>query len=204
HGAGENARLDDAQRHLAALRGGPRDEGASAAPTARPALPAPPARAPDRPAEVSPAARAPARNGSAETLRLPVARLDALLDQLGELVVPRLELEEGLGTLERVRQRVDAWQREWRKVRPAVRQLEREGLVPGTGVLARFLERNEQGLAALAAELGTLQVRLAGPSGQVRALTEELQEEVKRLRMLPLSTLTETLERLARDFSRSL
>src|ERR1051326_71760 len=48
-----------------------------------------------------------------ETIRLPAASLDALLEQLGELVIPRLELHHGLTELAALQVEVEAWQREW-------------------------------------------------------------------------------------------
>ncbi|HVA25593.1 MAG TPA: Hpt domain-containing protein, partial [Chloroflexota bacterium] len=103
-----------------------------------------------------PKAAEPARaaGGRGETIRLPAARLDQLLDELGELVIPRMEAADGLSGMVALRGEVEAWQREWRKARPLLRQLEHEGKLPSLRPLLRFLELNERNLMSLGPRLG--------------------------------------------------
>jgi two-component system, chemotaxis family, sensor kinase CheA len=157
-----------------------------------------------RSVQVAAGAPPPAPRSSAvnETVRLPAARLDALLEQLGELVVPRMEITEGLARLTALRGELDAWQRDWRKARPLLRPLERDGTFGRARPLVRFLERNEAHLAALGPELAALQARLAGPTAQISALTEGLQADIRRVRMLTFGSLAPVLERAVRDLAR--
>jgi len=148
--------------------------------------------------------RLPTLAAGGETVRLPASRLDTLLEQLGELLVPRLELEDGLTELKALRGDVEAWQREWRKVRPQLRQLERDGALASLRPLVRFLERNESNLMTLVPKLSRLQDRIAGPTGQLGSLTDDLQTDVKRFRMLSFGHLGDGLERVTRDLARSL
>src|SRR5207302_23669 len=122
---------------------------------------------------------------SGETIRLPAARLDALMEQLGELVIPRLELHDGLGELAIFRAEAEAWQREWRRLRPQLRQLDNDCALGNLRPLVRFLARNEASLTGLAPRLSALHARLAGPTGDLGALTGDLQTHVMRFRMLP-------------------
>ena len=137
-----------------------------------------------------------------ETVRLPAARLDAVLEQLGELIVPQLESDDALASLRTLRGEVDEWQREWRRARPSVRTLEREA--GSLGPLGRFLEGNDARLLSLGDRLGELESRLTRSSAQLGRLTQDLQAEVKRLRMLPFDTVAGALERTARDVARLL
>jgi two-component system chemotaxis sensor kinase CheA len=139
-----------------------------------------------------------------ETIRLPAARLDALLEQLGELVIPRLELRHGLTELVTLRIEAEAWQREWRRLRPRLRQLEHEGALGNLRPLVRFLERNETNLTTLAPRLNAVHARLAGPTADLGVLTDDLQTHVMRFRMLPFGHLSGNLERTVRDLTRSL
>ena len=146
----------------------------------------------------------PARPGAADTIRLPAARLDTLLEQLGELVIPRLELTDGLDDLVALRHDVEGWQRDWRKARALVRQLDRDESLAGLHPLVRFLERNETSLLALGSRLGQLHTRLGGSLAQLQMLTDDLQDDVKRLRMLPFSSIADGFGRVVRDLARSL
>ncbi len=139
-----------------------------------------------------------------ETIRLPAARLDALMEQLGELVIPRLELHDGLTELATLRVEAEAWQREWRRLRPQLRQLDNEGALGNLRPLVRFLERNETNLTTLAPRLNAVHARLAGPTTDLGVLTDDLQTHVMRFRMLPFGQLSATLERTVRDLTRSL
>jgi two-component system chemotaxis sensor kinase CheA len=139
-----------------------------------------------------------------ETIRLPAARLDALMEQLGELVIPRLELDDGLNELATLRVEAEAWQREWRRLRPRLRQLEHDGALGDLRPLVRFLERNETNLTMLAPRLNAVHTRLAGPTADLGVLTDDLQTHVMRFRMLPFGHLSANLERTVRDLTRSL
>jgi two-component system chemotaxis sensor kinase CheA len=159
----------------------------------------PPTISEDRPA----ARRDPVR-GSPETIRLPAARLDTLLEQLGELVVPRLELTDGLNDLAELHQEIEGWQRDWRKIRSLLRHLDQDDALRELQPLVRFLERNETSLLALNGRIGQLRTRLGGSLGQLRALTDDLQDDVKRLRMLPFGSSADGFGRVVRDLARSL
>jgi len=162
---------------------------------ARPTPPAAPPPATDRASLVA---------DTGETIRLPAARLDALMEQLGELVIPRLELHDGLTELAALRVEAEAWQREWRRLRPHLRQLDNEGALGNLRPLVRFLERNELNLSSLAPRLNAVHARLSGPTSDLGVLTDDLQTHVMRFRMLPFGQLSATLERTVRDLARSL
>lgn len=164
--------------------------------------PADPSAEPD--ARLTPSWEQPVRDAGPETVRLPVARLDTLLEQLGELVIPRLELTDGLDDLAGLRQEVEIWQRGWRKVRTQLRQLDRAESLREVQPLVRFLEQNETSLFGLTAKLGQLHARLGGSLLQLRALTDDLQDDVKRLRMLPFGSIADGFGRVVRDLARSL
>lgn len=156
------------------------------------------------PSRVGSLGKPPGASGSGETIRLPVTRLDRLLEQLGELIGPRLELEEALAGLASLRDQLESWERDWRTARDDLRRLDRAGMLAGVGPLVRFLERNEARLTRLRVEIGIVHAQLVEPVGRLGALTDELQSEVKRLRMVPFRTITESLERVVRDLARDL
>ena len=139
---------------------------------------------------------------SSETVRLPATRLDNMLELLGELVLPRIETEEGLKDMAALQADIEAWQRDWRKLRPQLRQIQREEL--RSAPLLRFLEGTESRLASLGPALKALHTRLSGATGHLASLTDTLQLDVKQFRMLPFGRLEDGFQRQVRDLARSL
>jgi two-component system chemotaxis sensor kinase CheA len=183
---------------------------------------APAAAGPSPPAAPPPAPPGSERAESAlgdARVRIPAAKLDALLAALGELLVARRRLEPRGEELEALLQFVSRWRSEWRQVeRPLRRSLglddaEEDGEEdarapegPSRAALPRraaralaqvteHLERTERGLEAL----------LAGLAADRRALQRAaapLDEEVRRVRLLPFAEACEGLDRAARDLAR--
>jgi two-component system chemotaxis sensor kinase CheA len=170
---------------------------------APPAEPPPPA-APTPPPAVEPvaavapaAAREPGGEGEApeprvvpvpgrESVRVSVARLDALQATVGELVVTRLQANDLIGESDLIQRRVRELARDWRELAGEVRSL-RALLSAGT---ARSLEGRLAGLTGELRELErtTFQWHRRGVAlgGQLRVVTDGLEEEVQQARLMPL------------------
>jgi two-component system chemotaxis sensor kinase CheA len=98
-------------------------------------LAAPPAKAePENSEEGEPAqseqkvslARLPARSAAAEeTIRVTTAKVDALMADMGELLVTRMRTEQRLIELRRLGRRLARWQKQWRQARPCYSHLQR-------------------------------------------------------------------------------
>jgi two-component system chemotaxis sensor kinase CheA len=146
---------------------GPAD--AQPAPTPVP-VPAPaPTPAPAPAPAPSPVPRAPAGDDS---VRVATAKLDALMAQVGELLVMELGAEQRLD---------DA------------RSLEAELATAG---------QSGERLRAARKSLGALRQRLQADVRTRAQVTAELGADVRRTRMLPVATLYQTLPRMARDLAR--
>lgn len=146
---------------------------------ARPPLPAAeaapePAPEPDPPAAPEPTAPAQPPGGE-ETVRVAVAKLDTLMNQVGELVVARIAADQQLGELRNLRH-------ELARLEPA-----------GAGRLAGIRRRVDLLVRGCQAD-GRRLARVVG----------ELRDEVRRARMLPVSTVFDGFPRLHRDITREL
>lgn len=145
---------------------------------------------------------------SAETVRVTAARLDELLDLLGELVVPRLEGAEAIKALRGLREDLERWQQAWWGLGPMARQVTLDqfatgkAAAPATQQLFKFLEYNAASLSRFDAALADLETRLTSTTEQIGDLTTALQANVKHLRMVPFGQLTDRLERVVRDLLR--
>ncbi len=159
-----------------------------------PAAPTPPPEMPpERPA-------APIWSG--ETIRVPTARLDDLLAQAGELLVTRLRVAQQIEELSELQGLLTRWQKEWQRARGSLAQYHRKAQDQEEAPLPRFLARNEEFLHSLADWLGQHTRRVSDDATRLALVTDQLQEGVKRARMLPLATLLPTLRRVVRDLAR--
>ncbi len=68
--------------------------------------------------------------------------------------------------------------------------------------LLDFLASNEEHLKALSAEMNNLLRRFASDYGRLALLTDDLQDGVRRVRMLPIATIFDLFPRMVRDLTR--
>ena len=151
--------------------------------------PAPATPAPAPPA-VAPVESVPARaEQSPHTIRVDTHRLDRLLEKVGDLVVTTARAGLRQTEVEKLREVLEQWQREWRirsssgGVDEYARQ--RDGL---------RLTHLGEALEQLARNLEDDQARLAG-------ITEQLRDEIQEVRLLPLSGTFNLFPRLVRDLA---
>ena len=142
-----------------------------------------------------------------ETIRVATAKLDALMDGVGELLVARMHTEQRLAELRTLQQQLTHWQKRWRQVRPHYNRLQRQdaflGHAQDIAPLLDFLACNEEEhLKALSAGMDSLRRRFASDYGRLTLLTDDLQDKVRGVRMLPIATLFDLFPRMGRDLAR--
>jgi two-component system chemotaxis sensor kinase CheA len=125
-----------------------------------------------------------------------VAKLDTLMNQVGELVVARIAADQQLGALRRLQEDLANWELAWRGARP--------GHAPDEVSLGRFVEAGSARLAGIRRQVDLLARGGQAEGRRLGQAVEELREEVRRARMLPVSTLFDGLPRLHRDITREL
>ncbi|VTT97770.1 chemotaxis protein partial : CheA signal transduction histidine kinase OS=Xanthomonas fuscans subsp. aurantifolii str. ICPB 10535 GN=XAUC_02840 PE=4 SV=1: Hpt: H-kinase_dim: HATPase_c: CheW: Response_reg [Gemmataceae bacterium] len=222
----------DALEDLAAGRAGeevvaalaPRFEAAVAAIGARPAAPPEPA------AEVevdqpTVAADAAAVRAAGEALRVPIARVDEVVNLVGELVISRSGFEQHLGKLSRLLQELqlsaDRLRRATGKIETQYearalasnRLANRLGGSDGAGhgfdglefdrytdfhLMIRELSETSTDLATVSQELSGLTGEFDGYLVRQSRLTAEMQDKLMRVRMVPLGHLSGRLHRTVR------
>ncbi len=145
----------------------------------------------------------PARAGGDETIRVDTAKLDALMSSTGELVVAQMRLEQRLGELRALQQRVDDWQRSWRQVRGNYSRLaRRDGHGAEVAALLDFLRRYDRGFHGLADGVDGLLRQLGRDCRTLKLLSKELPDVARRTRMLPVANVFDMFPRMARDLAR--
>jgi two-component system chemotaxis sensor kinase CheA len=205
----------------------PRADGSPRARRAEVAVAAPaPAPVIERP---SPPPTPPARNepvaepaGSTPTVRVAADKLDTLLARSGELLVARRRVRARLQDLAAVREFVVRLRTEWRPADKALgrprragaglpaearpgESAERDGvpLSPLPRRAVRALARMGPQLRQLEKDLERLEAVLDAETRAVRQATDALDEEVRRVRMLPFAEACQGLQRLVHDLARA-
>ena len=140
-----------------------------------------------------------------ETIRVSTAKLDSLMDDIGELLVARMRSEQRLAELRQLQESMTDWRRGWRGVRAQFHQLQRgnNGTNGKLAALVEFLETNEGQLKNTQSSVNQLIHSFGEDHNRLSLITESLQDGVHRARMLPIATLFDVLPRLVRDLART-
>jgi two-component system chemotaxis sensor kinase CheA len=130
-----------------------------------------------------------------ETVRVATAKLDALMAEVGELLVTRIGIEQRLADVHALDALLTDWESAWS--RPRRRELRRG---PGTGG-AVILAESRARLGDARASLGELRRGLEADVRRMVQVTADLQDDVRRTRMVPAATVFEVFPRMIRDLA---
>lgn len=160
--------------------------------------------APVSPAEAAPTAAAPvAPAAQFDTVRLNAEHLDRLLRSSGQLVTESLRQDQVSRALVELSRDIDEIDREWEAVREvSAAHLHRLSATPEfTRVLhyLEFVERQARIISRQARQVRALQQR---SSRSVRVLGQELQENVRKARMMPAESVFGVFRKMVRDMAK--
>lgn len=148
-----------------------------------------------------------------ETVRVSVDKLDALMEQLNELLVAKIRAEQHLTQMRQAQLDVDRWQKDWLKVRGSYGRLSRyrghddnQGLVQAHqrkefDRLLAYVQSSQERLKALSSLLTSLAREYHSDTMQMSLVINRLEEEIIRTRMLPFASITATFGRMVRDLA---
>jgi two-component system, chemotaxis family, sensor kinase CheA len=143
-----------------------------------------------------------------ETVRVATSKLDALMAQVGELLAARIGAEHRMAEVRVLFDSLLDIEEAWRKTRPA-RTLELalegdDGALSDARHLVAFLERSDEQMREVRGGLSELRRKFEADSRRMAQVTTDLQDDVRRTRMLPVSTIFDTFPRMVRDMTREL
>ena len=175
---------------------------------------------PVSPSPAPPPSPSPNPPSSDETVRVAVAKLDALMAEVGELQVARIGADQRLPEVGDLLDLCENWEARWRRFRSESRRHEpirtagdrfrRHGLRTSAQTanhsqsLQSFLDLNAGNLRSILTQLASLRSRLKDDSRRMAQVLAELQDDVRRVRMLPIATVFDTFPRMVRDLARDL
>jgi two-component system chemotaxis sensor kinase CheA len=164
----------------------PKAKPVAAAPTT-PGVPTPPTAGPP---------------GEAQTIRVAVQKLDDLMAQAGELLVSKINAEQRLVELQDIQAQLEAWPKLWRDMKnlfPRVTSTEGDA----GHQLTERLDSHNQFMQNLIRFVSDLQQAMHRDTTTLGMVSSELQNVVRRVRMVPFQTLSLGLQRTVRDLARS-
>ncbi|RZM81795.1 hybrid sensor histidine kinase/response regulator [Leptolyngbya iicbica] len=135
-----------------------------------------------------------------ETIRVPTHNLDALMTQTGELTVTKIRVTHRLGEIEEISNLWEDWSRDLFSHRFLLHEVQQGR--KGIHQLETFQHRNEQYLEQLGTLINRLQGSLYEDTTRLEMISGELEEGIRTLRLLPLSTIFNLYPRLVRDLAR--
>jgi two-component system chemotaxis sensor kinase CheA len=153
-------------------------------------------------------------NSAAETVRVSIAKLDALIEEVGELQNARIGAENHEGMLEALRNDVAEWELQWRQLRSRFNRFMRIFDEAGKdfhvrdeayGDLRQLLDfLSEQGtrLRTMTTSLDSVHAGLRTDSRRMAQVAGELENGILVARMLPVSTMLAGFPRMLRDLAR--
>ena len=140
-------------------------------------------------------------------MRVPAEKLDALLTHSGELLVARRRVGSRGDDLEAIRDFLGRWRAEWRAVEKPLSALlgrpdtpRRAAPAPGR---ARRSGRAGENLGRLERDLERLASAMTADRSQLDRAASLLDDEVRRVRMLPFAEACQGLDRAVRDVAQA-
>jgi two-component system chemotaxis sensor kinase CheA len=142
------------------------------------------------------------RTSSDEVIRVSAGKVDDLLAQTGELLGAKISIDQRAKDVRALAELGDSWLRRWKEVRKEIAKLAVDEHGTSRGRVTAYLDENEEKAAELSSLADTIARHLARDRARVALATTDLQEGVRRMRMLPVTTLLDTYPRMIRDLAR--
>jgi two-component system chemotaxis sensor kinase CheA len=144
---------------------------------------------------------------SEETIRVSVEKLDDLMAQAGELIVSKISADERLRELRDLRTLMSRWEKAWNETTDLQRRLDRlardeQDQAEWSEVLG-FLSQSQRFFSESVTKMRALDKAMTSDNMRMTLVTQAIQEEIRRVRMLPVETLVTTMERVVRDVARA-
>jgi two-component system, chemotaxis family, sensor kinase CheA len=152
---------------------------------------------------------------SSATVRIPAQRLDALLLQAEELLGAKLTAKDRAGDLLETAAGFETWTKRWAKVQAEAhiagrilnkengfRERRKDGLSAPVGKILDFLKWNHSYTESLKNDLAVLSQSADADARFLDRMVGDLLRDMKRVLMLPFSSILDVFPKMMRDLSR--
>ena len=140
---------------------------------------------------------------ASESVRISTAKLDLLFLKAEELVSLKLSSVQHLAYLKDVVRSIEGWNKRWGEIEPELRALNKMTQVGNEwDNLSRFLGWNHDFIRSLGKEIWGLTKGAEQEGRTLGLMVDDLLDDMKRVAMLPFSTLLDIFPRMIREISR--
>jgi two-component system chemotaxis sensor kinase CheA len=147
------------------------------------------------------------------TVRVSAEKLDMVMRQVEELLLPRLTVGHRVEEIGRAAATLAAWKKQRLQIQPVLRVVDRElthGIRDGDHSLAahelpkllKYLDAEQVQIKMLEDQLARLQQAAAHDQRMLASMTDSLRQDVKEMQLLPFSSLLNILPRFSRELAR--
>ena len=142
-----------------------------------------------------------------ETIRVPTRNLDSLMTQAGELTVTKIRLAHRLTEIEEITALWEEWSRDTFVNRFLFHDHKDNGKqgdqIHNFGQLQSYQNRTQERLEQLGVMINQLRSSIYEDTARLDVIATDLEEGIRTLRLLPLSTIFNLYPRMVRDLARS-
>jgi two-component system chemotaxis sensor kinase CheA len=154
----------------------------------------------------------PSRGWKAATVRVSTGKLDSVMRQVEELLLPRLRIGQHASELNQALSAMAQWKKQRQQIQPMLRLIEQKlaGIRPdGTSEyrqelsqLLGYLDAEQLHMNILEDRLEQLQRAVAQDQRMLASMNEGLRQDVKEMQLLPFSSLLDIFPRFSRELAR--
>ncbi|MCT7967318.1 hybrid sensor histidine kinase/response regulator [Laspinema sp. D1] len=137
-----------------------------------------------------------------DTIRVETRNLDSLMTQTGELTVSKIRIAHRLSEVEEIVTLWEEWSRDSFVNRFALEEVMRGNRNGSLDRLQSFHHRTEDRLERLGQIVNRLRNSVYEDNARLDTIAEELEEGIRTLRLLPLSTIFTLFPRMVRDLAK--
>ena len=148
-------------------------------------------------APVAPAATDRVSEYQIDTIRVEAKQLDALMSQSGEINVINQQIVGRLTDLELLLELWENGTRDLQQIQTTIDQ------IPAQSAIHRQLQRNERQWEQMGALINKFKKSIDSDSSRLDLITSALESGVKKLRLLPFSTIFNLYPRMVRDLAKT-
>lgn len=143
-----------------------------------------------------------------ETIRVRLEKLDSVISQLAELRMAKIRLDQRQAQITQLQKLIAAWQKDWTSARETYNKkksfLSRQSSpVPGqeSEAALQALLPSHSGIKEISTEIASLSREYTNDTVHISLVIDALEQEVKQIRLLPLSTITTTFNLMVRNLT---
>ena len=154
-------------------------------------------------------------NTEIKTLRVDSSKLDNLVGQIGELIVSKIKTNEQLSLAKKINNEMVEWQKNFSKMEYYVKYFDKKYLsdpknstqdyrkiITHNKQLATLIEQHNEKINDLIKGMSVLFKQLQESETKLNSTTTEIEEMVKNMRILPLSTIFQLFPRMVHNIAR--